>query len=202
MKSILILILMPCLVLAQPQQSENFHITKAVIDAGGAASSSTDFRLTSAFGQPSPLGWQSSANFKLSGGFLSPILSVSPLSPIQDLLIWYTTPDAHLNWSSRPGAHSYKIYRGTDALFTPGPSNYFGATADTFFIDVDVLSLPEVRYYYNVTASSEAPTLMAKTSVVARPQFVPHDMPIPMTAPKPAKTPDVPLSPVPNRAKK
>jgi hypothetical protein len=190
------------LVFAQPQQSENFRITKSVIDAGGAVSSSADFRLTSAFGQPSPLGWQSSADFRLSGGFLSPILLVSPLSPIQDLVIAYAALDAHLNWSSRSGAHSYKIYRDTEAMFTPSPSNFIGATADTFFVDANVLNLPEVRYYYNITASSDPATLIAKTGVVARPQSVPYEMPNPMIAPTSVKSPDAPIRPLPNRAKR
>jgi hypothetical protein len=202
MKIILILVLLPCLALAQPQQSENFRIVKAVIDGGGIYAASQDFRLTSAVGQPTLSEKQSSADFSLSSGVLAPQLSVSPLSQIHDLVIQYRSPDAILHWGRSSGAQTYKIYRATDPIFTPGPLNFVGATADTFFVDVDVLILPEVRYYYNVTASSDATTLMAKTSVVARPQSVPHEMSIPMTAPKPAKTPDVPIDPAPNRAKR
>ncbi len=53
-----ILIALPCAAtaFAQPQQSENFLMTKSVFTAGGDVSNSTDFQLVSAFGQPTPLG--------------------------------------------------------------------------------------------------------------------------------------------------
>jgi hypothetical protein len=167
MKVILFLLLLPCVLWAQPQQSTDFRITKSVIDGGGLLSASQDFRLTSAFGQPSPLRTSSSSDFVLYSGFLSPVLMVSPLSPIQDLVIHYAAPDAILHWGRQPSALSYKIYRDTDPLFVSGTGNYLGAASDTLFMDVNALELPEVRYYYNVTASSDpVPTLLAKNSVI------------------------------------
>jgi len=142
---------------AQPQQSENFRITKSVIDAGGGASSSTNFQLVSAFGQPTPIGLSSSANFMHSAGFLSPIFAVSPLSPIQDLVIMRQTAsnNMRLDWSAIAGAESYRIYRDENPLFTPVPGNQIGSVTDTTFIDVDAVSLPMVKYYYIVTAVNE-----------------------------------------------
>jgi len=144
---------------AQPQQSENFRITKSVLDAGGAPSTSTNFRLTSAFGQPTPIGLQSSTNFILSAGFLSPIFSVSPLSPIQDLVIRRMTglsADMRLNWSAIPNADTYTIYRDTNPLFTPGPANLIGTSATNSFTDVGAVSLPGVKYFYIVTSSANS----------------------------------------------
>jgi hypothetical protein len=177
MKSILILMLLPCLLLAQPQQSANFRINKSVLDGGGGAATSSSFRLTSAYGQPSPLGWQSSANFRLSGGILSPILSVSPLSPIQDLVISYNAPDAVLHWGRTPGAQSYRIYRATDPLFSPSPTNLIGVAADTLYTDTDILSLTDSRYYYIITASSAPTTLMAKSGMQRQNQATRQMMP-------------------------
>ena len=71
MKELLFLFVMPALLWAQ-SSSENFTLTKSVMDAGGGASSSANFNLVSAFGQPTPIGIQSSENFALSAGFLSP----------------------------------------------------------------------------------------------------------------------------------
>lgn len=156
MKRILILLItvaLNCgLVLAQPQQSANFRIQKSVLDAGGAPGTSANFRLVSAFGQPSPIGFQSSTSFRLSGGFLSPTLGVSPLSPIQQLVIQQLNPDVRLAWPRVTGAAQYHVYRSTDPLFTPGPSNYLGTAADTVFTDANITALPATRNYYIVTA--------------------------------------------------
>ena len=78
MNKALILLIFPALLWAQ-SQSENFTLTKSVVDAGGGTASSENFNLVSAFGQPTPVGVQSSANFTLYAGFLAPILQVSPL---------------------------------------------------------------------------------------------------------------------------
>ena len=67
------------------QSSANYKIKKSVADQGGAPSQSTNFKLTDAVGQPSPLGVATSANYKIASGFfagggtpLTPVLSVSP----------------------------------------------------------------------------------------------------------------------------
>ncbi len=155
--TLLLIIALLCAVtgFAQEQQSENFRITKSVIDAGGAASSSENFGLYSAFGQPTPVGVQSSENFTLSAGYLSPLFAISPLSPIQALIIQGSFSDILLAWPGEDGANSYKIYRDTVAVFTPGPANYLDMTADTSYHDVSSLSLPARKYFYMVTASSD-----------------------------------------------
>jgi len=135
---------------AQPQQSEHFTLAKSVIDAGGGSSSSATFNLVSAFGQPTPIGVQSSANFTLSAGFLSPLLTVSPLSPIQHLGIKDAQPDAVLNWEAIAGAGSYSVYRTEAINFTPEPSNLVGTTTNTTFIDTNVLAGPAIQQYYIV----------------------------------------------------
>jgi hypothetical protein len=132
---------------AQPQQSEHFTLAKSVIDAGGGSSSSATFNLVSAFGQPTPIGVQSSANFTLSAGFLSPLLTVSPLSPIQHLVIKEAQPDAVLNQESITGAGSCSIYRAAAINFAMGPSNLIGTTAGTAFTDTNVLAGPAIQQY-------------------------------------------------------
>jgi hypothetical protein len=163
MKSLCIMIAVVAfasLLSAQPQQSTDFRITKSVVDAGGTLSTSADFRLTSAFGQPSPLGPQQSADFVLYPGFLSPA-AISPLSPIQALVILTEQPDILLAWERIASAHSYKIYRSDDPEFTAAPGNYLTAVADTFFVDEDIITQPPVRYYYIIAASSDfAPPVM------------------------------------------
>ncbi|MBU0509350.1 hypothetical protein KKH27_11015 [bacterium] len=154
---LLILLMLPALAWAQPQQSENFQITKSVIDAGGAASASENFQLVSAFGQPSPLGAQTSESFNLWAGFLTPTVAISPLSPIQALVIQAAQPNVLLAWERIASANSYKIYRDTTAIFTPGPGNYLDAVGDTAYYDATAIGLPPIRHYYIVTASSDAP---------------------------------------------
>ncbi len=141
---------------AQPQQSENFRITKSVLDAGGAASTSADFRLYSAFGQPTPIGISSSANFVLSAGFLTPSFAASPLSPIQDLVIRRqpASTNMKLDWGAINGAMLYTIYRDVTPTFTPGPLNLLGTSATNTFTDVGAVSLPASKYFYNVTSSA------------------------------------------------
>ncbi len=144
---ILIAILFPALIFAQ-SSSENFTLTKSVLDAGGGTSTSEHFSLVSAFGQPTPIGVQSSANFTLYAGFLSPMLQVSPLSPIQHLVIKEAQPDAHLYWERVQGAGSYSIYRDILIDFVPGSGNFVATVTDTFYTDTNVLaSAPEQQYY-------------------------------------------------------
>jgi hypothetical protein len=148
------LALAPVLLLAQPQQSEDFRITKQVLDAGGAASSSANFQLISAYGQPTPIGAQTSQDFVLYAGFLNPTFAVSPLSPIQELVILQSQPDVILYWEPIVGAASYKIYRSLDPMFIPGPGDYIGTATDTTYTDVNATTLPAGKYFYNVTAST------------------------------------------------
>ncbi|MDD5087960.1 MAG: hypothetical protein PHI18_04060 [bacterium] len=140
-------------VFAQPPQSENFQITKSVIDAGGAASSSENFRLTSAFGQPSPLGAQTSESFQAWPGFLTPLIEISPLSPIQALVIQATPPNVTLAWERITGANSYNVYRASSAAFTPGPLSFVEAVADTFYVTTPAAE----KYFYIITASTNEP---------------------------------------------
>lgn len=153
MKKILHLLVMPAMLWAQ-SSSENFTLTKSVIDAGGGASSSANFNLVSAFGQPTPIGVQSSENFTLSAGFLTPLLAVSPLSPIQQLVIKEAQPDAVLHWENISGAGSYSVYRAAAINFTPGPGNLIGTTTNTTFTDTNVLAGPAVQQYYIVLVNN------------------------------------------------
>jgi hypothetical protein len=127
-----------------------------VLDAGGALSTSTNFRLVSAFGQPTPIGVASSANFTLSSGFLSPVFSTSPLSPIQNLVIIRqpASNNMKLDWGAIAGATLYTIYRDVTSTFTPGPSNQIGTSATNTFTDVNAVSLPAIKYFYIVTSSA------------------------------------------------
>jgi hypothetical protein len=158
--------LLPFAAMAQLQQSENFRITKSVIDAGGAPGASTDFRLYSAFGQGTPVGTQSSDDFVLYAGYLSPSFAVSPLSAIQDLVILVMPPDVHLHWDPIVGAERYKVFRNTDVSFAPGPLNLVATVTDTFYVDVNAFSLPRVRYYYCVEASNTPHPLIAEPPAV------------------------------------
>lgn len=143
-------------VFAQPQESEHFRITKSVLDAGGGPSTSANFQLVSAFGQPTPIGVASSANFLLSAGFFSPIFSVSPLSPIQDLVIIRQPALNHikLDWSAISGATVYYVYRDENPLFTPGPGNLLGTNTSNTYTDVGAVGLPAVKYFYIVTSAA------------------------------------------------
>jgi hypothetical protein len=155
MRSVLIslsILMSAAALLAQPQQSANFRITKSVLDASGGYSASTNFRLQSALGQPTPVGVASSANFVLTSGFLSPSFAVSPLSPIQRLVILPQNPNVLLSWERITGAAHYKVYRSTDPLFAPSPTSLLGTAADTSFTDLNVIPGPNLRDYYIVTA--------------------------------------------------
>lgn len=158
---VLALLLSTVVAVAQPQQSANFRIPKSALDASGGSSASTDFHLVSALGQSSPIGRQTSTDFVLYGGFLSPQFGVGALSPIQHLVILPNQPNVGLWWDRVSGAASYKVYRSIDPLFTPAPANLLGTASDTTFTDVGAVNLPAVRYYYIVTASSATGALIA-----------------------------------------
>jgi hypothetical protein len=163
------LMLVPGLLLAQPH-SENFVMTKQVLDAGGAASVSENFALYSAYGQPSPIGVQASETFILSGGFLSPMFAVSPVSPIQQLVILQDQPDVVLFWEPIEGANSYIIYRSDDPMFAPDPMYEIGTASDTTFTDENAATLPLGKYFYIVTASTETgPVATAPLVPLSRP---------------------------------
>jgi hypothetical protein len=166
--TLLVLALLAWPVLAQPQQSENFRITKSVIDAAGAQGTSTDFRLYSAFGQSTPVGAQTSADFVLYAGYLSPSFAVSPLSAIQDLVIQVIPPDVHLHWDPIAGAERYKIFRATNVSFVPAESNRIATVADTFYVDVNATTLTGARYYYCVEASNTPHPLIAQPPALKR----------------------------------
>lgn len=142
-------------VIAQPQQSENFRITKSVIDAGGASGVSADFKLYSAFGQPTPIGMQTSADFTLYAGYLAPSFAVHPLSPIQELVIKVIPPNVTLYWDPIYGAERYKVYRDTIVSFVPGPGSLIGIATDTTYTDLNAtVVLPKAKYFYCVEASN------------------------------------------------
>ena len=146
---------------AQPQQSANFAIQKSVLDAGGGVATSANFGLISAYGQPSPTGVQASTNFTLSGGFLNSMFSVSPLSPIQALVIKPMVPNVVLYWPPVNTATGYEVYRSTDPRFVPGPMNLLGTTSDTTFTDNNIVGLTVARNYYIVTALRSSGSLVA-----------------------------------------
>lgn len=153
MKKLLFLLVVPALLSAQ-SSSENFTLTKSVMDAGGGASSSANFNLVSAFGQPTPIGIQSSETFALSAGFLNPLLAVSPSSPIQQLVIKQMQPDALLWWEPIANATSYSIHRAPSVEFTPGPGNFVATVTDTFYTDAGVLAGPAAQQYYIVLVNN------------------------------------------------
>ncbi|MCC6477207.1 hypothetical protein IT157_09150 [bacterium] len=140
------ILIAPLILLAQ-SSSENFTLTKSVIDAGGGASASTNFALVSAFGQPTPIGEQTSTNFDLYAGFLTPLLSVSPSSPIQRLVIKQQQPDAKLWWEPIPNATSYSIHRSSNSIFTPEGSNQVGTVTDTLFTDIGATAAQQQSFY-------------------------------------------------------
>ncbi|RPH96675.1 hypothetical protein EHM69_00560 [candidate division KSB1 bacterium] len=152
---LLILAVFSFMAFAQPQQSEDFRITKSVIDAGGAGGTSADFKLYNAFGQPTPIGVQTSADFVLYAGYLSPSFAVHPLSPIQELVIKVVPPNVTLYWDPIFGAERYKVFRDTIVTFLPGPSSLIGIVTDTTYTDLNATDiLPRAKYFYCVEASN------------------------------------------------
>ena len=157
---IIAFVLAPMLLLAQ-SSSEDFRITKQVLDAGGAPSTSANFQLVSAYGQPTPVGAQTSQDFVLYAGFLNPTFAVSPLSPIQELVIKQAQPNVILYWEPITGAHSYEIYRSVDPMFIPGAGDHIGTATDTTYTDANATTLAGGKYFYNVTASTEGGGVVA-----------------------------------------
>lgn len=150
----LLAFLIPLLLLAQTPQSENFTLMNNIMGAGGGLAVSANFALVSAFGQSAPLGTQSGESFMLYAGFLHPVLQVSPLSPIQRLVIKEAMPDARLYWEPRIGAGSYSIHRAATIDFVPGPSSFIATVTDTFYIDAGVLAGPASQQYYIVLVNN------------------------------------------------
>ncbi len=66
----LILIIIMSVGTANAQSSTNYKMQKDVLDAGGALSTSMNFKLDDAAGQPSAIGNSSSTNYSLSAGYL------------------------------------------------------------------------------------------------------------------------------------
>ncbi|MBM3324225.1 MAG: hypothetical protein FJY66_01005 [Calditrichaeota bacterium] len=97
----------------------------------------------------------------LYAGFLNPTFAVSPLSPIQALVIKQSQPDVILYWEPIAGAASYKIYRSLDPMSIPGPGDFIGTANDTTYTDVNATTLPGGKYFYNVTASTEGGVVVA-----------------------------------------
>ncbi len=67
----------------------NYFITKDVVDQGGGASQSTNFKMVDAIGQPGGVGSASSTNFKESSGFFSggdvtqnPVATIFPIASL------------------------------------------------------------------------------------------------------------------------
>ncbi|TKJ28618.1 hypothetical protein CEE39_09970 [bacterium (candidate division B38) B3_B38] len=56
--------------------SSNFQMTSDVIDNAGGASSSTNYQVTDAVGQPSPVGESSSTNYIMKAGFVHTLQAV------------------------------------------------------------------------------------------------------------------------------
>ncbi len=162
----LIAVLVVCaVVIAQPQQSENFRITKSVLDAGGGASSSANFNLVSAFGQPTPIGVQTSENFTLYAGFLSPTFAIAALNDVDSLVIQRLAgPSANMRlaWKPVAGAVSYNVYRSTNALFVHGPATLIGSSATTQYDDLGAVNLAPVQHFYLVTAVDAGGALLTR----------------------------------------
>ena len=74
------------------------------------------------------------------------------LNPIDDLTITIIDENIHLNWSSRPLAARYYIYKSESPYFELLTAQQF-VTTDTFFIDSD--AIPEGSGFYKVTIVME-----------------------------------------------
>jgi hypothetical protein len=139
------------------RQSENFTMTKSVMDAGGGVSSSSEsFQSRVGLWSADP-GWRAveRRTSLCTRDFLSPdTASVSPLSPIQNLTIKDSGQDAVLRWEAISGAGSYSVYRDLGLNFVPGPGNLIGTTSNTTFTDTAVLSGPALQQYYIVIVNN------------------------------------------------
>lgn len=85
-------------------------------------------------------------------------LTIAATGPTQNTLKWNGVPDKDL--------FSYKVYRSTNATFTPDISTFLAYSADTLY--VDNAATQNVKYYYTVTAidysGNESPTAGIVTS--------------------------------------
>lgn len=78
------------------------------------------------------------------------------LMAVEDLTIVSSDEDQNdvvLRWNVVSAAQSYQIYSGEAQEYVPGMFNMIGTTADTFFVDSDVLSQPALQRTYVVRAS-------------------------------------------------
>ena len=65
----LILLFISVVTIRGQSSSPNYKLKKSVADQGGAASQSTNFKLIESVGQPSPVSYTASANYKATLGF-------------------------------------------------------------------------------------------------------------------------------------
>lgn len=152
MTRFLLFLLIPLLIFAQGN-SENYTITHSVVASTGETSTSENYALVCTIGQATPPGISTSDSFTLHAGFLHPTFAVSPLSPIQDLVIKEMQPDVFLMWGAIPGAAVYNIYRDTESIFTPTPATLLDTTEDPFYTDVGIIAAGTDRYFYIITST-------------------------------------------------
>ncbi|HEY3294978.1 MAG TPA: hypothetical protein VGL38_06050 [bacterium] len=160
-------LLIVSIVYAQPQ-SEHFRMLKSATAGGGRASASERFRMTAVYGQSTPPGRSRGAVFQMNAGFLTPLLSVSTLSPIQRLILQPQAPNVWLYWEPVPGAHSYAVHADSTMSFLPRETNLLGTTMDTVFVDVNPLGGPSNRRFYSVIPSTVPLRAVGSTSNTSR----------------------------------
>jgi hypothetical protein len=136
----------------QPQRG-NLRLSKHVLAGGGEFSSSQVFRMHGVMCPSTPVGVSSDNQFFVHAGYMEPTFQVSPLSPIQDLVIERlpATGYVHLSWAAVPSAAYYVIYRDSYHDFVPGPASRIATTSSNSFTDVNTLALPARTYFYVVT---------------------------------------------------
>jgi hypothetical protein len=78
-----------------------------------------------------------------------------PLAPIQHLFTMLLRPHLVLKWEPIPGATQYRIYRHTDPMFLPSPSDSLAITTARSFVDSMATGNPAVEYYYLVFSANE-----------------------------------------------
>ena len=143
----LIILILPCLLFAQPH-SENYILKKWAISSGGGAMSSANYNAVAIVGQSSPPGVSSSANYTLYSGFLSPIWAL-PGSAL--VWIWNVGNDVHLDWEDVPRANTYYIYRSETPQVEILPGNLLGSSSTSDYIDADGVSVTGGKYFYRIT---------------------------------------------------
>lgn len=60
--------------------------------------------------------------------------------------------NVRLTWDAVVGAAWYRVYRSTEAYFTPSPSHAVDTVTRLFYTDVGMIGDPDVNYFYIVTA--------------------------------------------------